>query len=410
MWISRNKWLAILAVAGILSTGAALTGSSDKLIVHEWGTFLSVQGSDGVTQGGMVDSEENLPGFVRNRTLNGRNLANLLHKMETPVTYFYVDRPQKVQVKVGMTNGLLTHWYPAVLGFGPAVGAKQPGPDSYLDWGEVELIPDERPPVAGLREVPRDNTWTFARETDAAFVRVAKTRELEKFLFYRGVGSFELPLQVTATGSDSISTQLTVFNRGKEPLQGIFAIQVDKQTIRCGALPDLIAGASQSFNPDSDIGPAVDLKDGVEKAKLHVSASLAAAGLYPKEARAMVNTWEKSYFQTEGLRLLYILPRATVDEVIPLQVQPAPDQLVRVMVGRVEVLTPSTERRIEQAVVDLGANDPLVKKSAQAELDRLGRLREPVLRRLATMTTIPEVQSRAEALIKNSVTEARSLN
>jgi hypothetical protein len=182
-------------------------------------------------------------------------------------------------------------------------------------------------------------------------------------------------------------------------LQGIFAIQVDKQTIRCGALPDLIAGASQSLSPDRDIGLALGLKEGVEKAKEHVAASLVAAGLYPKEARAMVNTWEKSYFRAEGLRLLYILPRAIVDETIPIQVRPAPQQLVRVMVGRVEVLTPSTERRIEKAVADLVAEDPLARKTAQAELDRLGRLREPVLRRLAALTSIPGIRSRAEALL-----------
>jgi hypothetical protein len=135
MSISRNKCLATMVVAGFLWTGAALARPADNLIVHEWGTFLSVQGSDGVTQGGMVDSEENLPWFVRTRSLGGRNSGELFIKMETPVTYFYVDKPRKVQVKVGMTRGLLTHWFPAVLGFGPAPSAKNPGPDSYLDWG-----------------------------------------------------------------------------------------------------------------------------------------------------------------------------------------------------------------------------------------------------------------------------------
>ena len=414
MWISRSKRIATLVAVAVVCSAAALTGSSDKLIVHEWGTFLSVQGSDGVTQGGMVDSEENLPGFVQDRTLIGRNRAALFLKMETPVTYFYVDKPRKVHVHVGMTNGLLTHWFPTVAGFGPALGAKQPGPDSYLDWGQVELIPDRvsqggmpDSPAASLRQVVKGNTWKFARETDAAFVKVTKGRDLEKFLFYRGVGSFELPLQVFATGDSSTSTHLTICNRGKQPLRGIFAIHVDKQTIRCGALPDLISGASQSLNPSLDIGLAVELRAGVEEAKQHVAASLVAAGLYSKEARAMVNTWEASYFRAEGLRLLYILPRATVDEVIPIQIQPAPQQLVRVMIGRVEVLTPTTERRIEQAVADLAANDPLVRKTAQAQLDRLGRLREPVLRRLTSLTTVPEIRSRAETLIKAAANRAQ---
>src|SRR5207244_3983526 len=76
----------------------------EKLIVHEWGTFLTVQGSDGNTLGGMVDSEEALPKFVMERTESAqeRSLtrrALMFTKMETPVTYFYVDKPMIVRVK-----------------------------------------------------------------------------------------------------------------------------------------------------------------------------------------------------------------------------------------------------------------------------------------------------------------------
>src|SRR5947199_3247507 len=122
----RTGWLRYAALAALLAAGAcALTaaggderaGAKDTFVVHEWGTFLSVQGSDGGTLGGMVDSEERLPIFVRERSLDGGNRACWMHKMETPVTYFYVDRPGTVQVRVDMPDGLLTHWFPAVRGY-----------------------------------------------------------------------------------------------------------------------------------------------------------------------------------------------------------------------------------------------------------------------------------------------------
>jgi hypothetical protein len=75
--------------------------------------------------------------------------------------------------------------------------------------------------------------------------------------------------------------------------------------------------------------------------KESVAAALVQAGLYPKEARAMVNTWEKSYFKTKGLRVLYIVPRPLVDAIFPLHVKPMPQELARVMLGRIEVLTPT---------------------------------------------------------------------
>ena len=48
---------------------------------------------------------------------------------------------------------------------------------------------------------------------------------------------------------------------------------------------------------------------------------LVANGLYPKEADAMVDTWSDSWFE-EGARLLYIVPRQAVDEIVPLTIAP----------------------------------------------------------------------------------------
>jgi hypothetical protein len=422
---------AVLAALG-LATCAALAAASPgrlartspqdegRLIVHEWGTFLSVQGSDGGTLGGMVDSEERLPIFVRERRLDGRNRACMFLKMETPVTYFYVDRPRTVQVRVDMPQGLLTHWFPAVRGYGPPPQAKPatPPPGSFLDWGRVELTPDRPPPqhfvgpllpLEGFRPVEPDNTWQFARETDAAFVRVGRSDpsvrhvrahgDVEKFLFYRGLGTFELPLAVRSAGAGD-DVQLTLHNRSKDALQGIFVVRVGKESVQYASLPILAGGAAQEGSTAALLSPPLSLRGGVQQVKQAVANSLIEAGLYAKEAHAMVNTWEHSYFRTPGLRVLYVLPRKAVDQAIPIRIDPEPEQLVRVMVGRVEVLTPGLEKRLEKAVSDLGAGDPAVKQAAGAELAKLGRLQEPALHRVAALTTVPEVRARAEALIK----------
>src|SRR5437870_9804016 len=116
----------------------AQTAEPDPLVVHEWGTFLSVQGSDGVTLGGMVDSEEVLPSFVEERGLASWQRTHIFSKMETPVTYFYTDRPCDVQVRVDMPKGVLTHWFPNVCQYGPnpsATGAAAVG--GYLDWCSI---------------------------------------------------------------------------------------------------------------------------------------------------------------------------------------------------------------------------------------------------------------------------------
>ena len=74
--------------------------------------------------------------------------------------------------------------------------------------------------------------------------------------------------------------------------------------------------------------------------------ALVTRGLYRREADAMVRTWWRSYFEHPGTRLFWIVPDAFVKEVLPLAVQPAPRELKRVLVGRSELLTPSSEKEL----------------------------------------------------------------
>jgi hypothetical protein len=421
----RTGWLRSAALAALLAAGACAlpaAGGEDKakdtFVVHEWGTFLSVQGSDGGTLGGMVDSEEELPPFVRERDLDGWSRAYFNEKMETPVTYFYTDQPRKVQFRVDMPRGLLTHWFPSVKAFGPKKDARaNPADGSFLDWGEIEVVPDRTPvtpKVSGAKpprtptfyEVNADSTWKFVRETDSALVKFnfqGKDR-VEKFLFYRGLAAFELPLEVRSAGPDG-DLRLLLRNRGDQQIRGLFAVRVVKDGIRYGTLGDLAERDEREVDAGAALGERRSFRDGVPAAKDAVAEALVKAGLYPKEARAMVNNWEKSYFRTEGLRLLSVVPRSQVDEVIPLKIKPAPDDLVRVMVGRVEVLTPDAEARVAEQVAKSAAGDGKVREDAVTELNRLGRLREPVLRRILAASKSAEVRAQAEKLITSKTAE-----
>ena len=89
-----------------------------------------------------------------------------------------------------------------------------------------------------------------------------------------------------------------------------------------------------------------------------LAGRLTASGLFAKEARAMVNTWTSSYFQTDGTRVLFVLPQSWTDAFIPMTVVPKPKQVVRVMVGRLELLTPEREQQAESAVRSLADPDP----------------------------------------------------
>jgi hypothetical protein len=441
--------------------------SQGPLIVHEWGTFLSVQGSDGVTLGGMVDSDEALPPFVESRSIAAWRRSLMRVKGETPVTYFYTDRPRVVQVKVDMPEGVLTHWYPNVCRFGPSPVKPTAAPprNGYLDWCNIALLPATaatqagelkmetittkrgetftgfviaetakdidvlEPRKSGIRTIARKNvaeravskkanafdgllpvgteqTWRYVRDTDSALVRQETFNlkgepivQYEKFLFYRGVGTFSMPLNVQCREGQRVGLSLNLRNTSKEPLRGLFLIRVEDSKICFGRLDDLSGNATQSFEPEYRLSAALPLDEGVPQIKNAVALALVEGGLYDKEARAMVNTWERSYFRTDGLRILYLVPRERVDGVLPIHIKPEPDRLVRVMVGRVEVLTPARERQIEKFVADLGASDFKTRQAASSGLAKLGRLGEPPLRRVLASASDPEVRVRAELII-----------
>jgi hypothetical protein len=82
----------------------------------------------------------------------------------------------------------------------------------------------------------------------------------------------------------------------------------------------------------------------------------------------MVETWKDSWFE-EGSRLIYIVPGGFIDTVLPLTIDPMPGQIVRVFMGRLEIVTPATAMAVRAA---LAHND-------EARLDKYGRFLEPIL-------------------------------
>ena len=116
-----------------------------------------------------------------------------------------------------------------------------------------------------------------------------------------------------------------------------------------------------------------------------LETALIGKGLFPKEAQAMVETWRDSWFE-EGSRLIYIVPSPAVDAILPLHVEPAPSQIVRVFVGRIELVTPETRRSVESAIA----------KSDWSAVDRYSRFLDPILKHIysGTPSKVSEIEHR----------------
>ena len=94
----------------------------------------------------------------------------------------------------------------------------------------------------------------------------------------------------------------------------------------------------------------------------------------------MVDTWKDSWFAEPGDRVLYLLPRAWTDETLPMTLNPQPEKLVRVMVGRAEIITPKTVAELSGNLTKAAKGDTDGRKTAAQEIKALGRFAEPALR------------------------------
>ena len=343
----------------------------NDLTVHEWGTFTSVAGEDGsAIDWDALGCKDDLPGFVNDfgyRGLKGRVQGTV--RMETPVLYLYNSRELDAHVNVEFPQGLITEWYPQAKldvfqtrrnGVVGRLPANLNGFDTSLrsltgtiEWRNIKVQPGTAPtlPVENGR-----SRYYAARRTDAAPIAVGDQHE--QFLFYRGVGRFAVPLSVRL----SADGQVVVENRGEHSVPG--AILFENRAGRVGYRYANAIQSAVTLDPPSLDGSLAQLQSDLETA-------LVAEGLFPTEARAMVETWRDSWFE-EGSRLIYLVPAHAVDSILPLRVEPAPSRTVRVFVGRIELLTSNTTRSIEEALV----------KDDWATMDRYARFIDPILKRI----------------------------
>lgn len=402
--------IALFLLPGLLRGYNAREASpSGKFVMHEWGTFTSFAGSNGVNLEFRPLVTNDLPRFIEtpnSLVLKERVVAQ--QRMETPVTYFYTDVPRTVNVRVDFPQGLLTEWYPPTIGSQPgkqdSFGAIQGR--AFLDWGPVRLTPADqfadvrvRVPArrkvkivpASLPPVAADDHYGQARETDSAIVEKVTangTSHFEKFLFYRGLGNFELPIKLVALGKD----RFEVTNSAADASGALLLVRIENDRVRFTRMDPVSPGLAIEVNLPS----AESTVDGLAQAMVR---ELTAAGLYEKESLAMVNTWRTSWFGEHGTRLLYLVPGKLTDELLPLSVEPAPDERVRVLVGRLETLTPEDCQRLVQTLAGTGMGGTSSTEQALHELASLGRFAEPAIQYVIGQSKDTQLRDRLEAVL-----------
>src|SRR5437867_2894362 len=146
--------------------GFSAQAAPANLVVHEWGTFTSLQDEAGAAIGGINTDDEPVPKFVHRMAqmlvltptevppnfFQGapRCHPDVTMRLETPVIYFHAVGPETklppVDVRVQFRGGWLTEFFPQAEVQTPglqtntfAFGPLSPGTISQLTWAGLKL-------------------------------------------------------------------------------------------------------------------------------------------------------------------------------------------------------------------------------------------------------------------------------
>jgi hypothetical protein len=373
-------------------SGIALT----DLTVHEWGTFTSVAGPSGQPIDWLpLTGSTDLPSFVEHfRDVNFKGGLRGSIRMETPVLYFYSSQEATVSVDLSFLRGLITEWYPHADSVNADLDPKDfavymmknPG---GISWNSVHISPQALPDFPNGKS---ENHYYAARQTSSAALEVSTPAGMqrEKFLFYRGVAGLQTPLTAKISSDGTVTlhndvsraikrSQLRVrqsapVNAPFEPARNSIPTDTAESS---NEIPHVILferrGVQMGYRVlgplqgEAALAPPA-LDGSVDSLYSTLEGILVSQGLFADEAHAILETWKSSWFE-EGSRLIYIVPRSYIDSVLPLRINPAPANTTRVFVGRLELVTPTTQHAVESAFIH----------GDRATLAKYSRFLEPIL-------------------------------
>jgi hypothetical protein len=355
--------LTTFAALGMAGFAAAESSPNNRLSVHEWGTFTVLQDEKGRAVGGVNTDDEPVPSFVH--TLDGSFIQDanrppemlakglprcdpsITVRLETPVLYFHAPPGfnAKIDVEVQFRGGWLTQYYPDAAFSAPGLekglfkyNALTDHTIGSLAWHGLSLGTSAQGPRT------TDPVWLAPRKVEAVDI-TAQSGESERFIFYRGVGHVQTPVRVSRTDdgrSLRLQSEAGMSAASAPAVGGAWLVDVrDDGKIAFRPTRGDVRGEAVV---DATFSPG-EYATGPEALRKSLHAALVADGLFADEADALLNTWDPSYFRRPGLRLFYLVPREWTDSILPLKVsssgKPIDAKIERVMVGRVEIVTPA---------------------------------------------------------------------
>jgi hypothetical protein len=172
---------------------------------------------------------------------------------------------------------------------------------------------------------------------------------------------------------------------------GAIAQQV---TAAVPAFAPIIAETAANLELSGPLNAAELSRQGVDELKKR----LVAAGLTNAETELMLSLYSKVIFESKEPVILFRLPQATIDEMLPLEIDPENTKVVRVALVMCLKIDPRIRDEVKGLVAQLSDDDFGKREQAEQRLYALGRMAIPALKD-AAKSKEPEQAMRAERLL-----------
>ncbi len=283
-----------------------------RVVVHEWGVAAVAQGAGRALVGASGPADGDLPDFITQLPTLGMSGGMTVRQ---PIVYFYSDKPTTFSYSVRFPSGYPICFDPPATTWANTRDYQKPG-NGYLSWqGRIDPQSEASGPAVS------EGHWVArCRDVDAACIRIGG--RTEKYLFYEGVLSLSCPATLRVEGM------------GVSCDRGGWTAPAMAVRVRGGKVETFVVRDSGMLAPEP----------------VSLESMLIDAGLYPKEAAAVLAIWRDHFFRRDGLRLLTLIQGPAYDELLPADICPKPAEVKRVLVLCVDFPTPELDEIVARQV------------------------------------------------------------
>lgn len=376
--------------------------------VHEWSVWMGEPQATGVNAlAGYISA---MPGLVETDRTRRRDSAKGAPSPMTPLSVMtlYGPPPEVVDIDLKIPAGRPIAQWP-----------KSEGKSNRLRWLDLKVA-REMANEESLAVIPEGHWFHRARELGGLYLQLRKGGRIERFLTYDLELQSSLPVRV-----DGGKDQYKIANIGKHKLLDLCLVVPDENGYRVGWLDVANPSEGGGQNPPAAQQPqpsgntpagspappketvtdivlsdrlGSDTAEFQQKTTGELRRRLGGTGLTSAEIELLISLYEKHFFETQEIHLIYRLSNEALEEITPLAVEPDTAKIKRVGLMVARKVDPRLREDVQKLITDLGDVNYVTREHAEKRLKELGRLAIPSLKEALKNKDL-EVVMRSERLL-----------